>query len=161
MRDSSLMCDMVREMCFAVALVDDGAMHLTFAESALRRNPEEGKLVLHESSGALGHYNLALQHVNYKIQKVNSRRCNGIISTVVGLASYDVSVPFVVILRGANPTSLQLSVGNLARWATHMEGLKVIIQAQGGLKALKPECLLRSLVWYVNTLRSYPNLRLF
>ncbi|KAF4971210.1 hypothetical protein FSARC_1932 [Fusarium sarcochroum] len=130
LRPNSSLCGKVREICFAIGLINDAAFHLALAESSLY---EYGQVeYLHpgsENSMALKHYNLCLQFTNRKIQAVGNQMCDGVLITVIGLASYD------------------MSIGKLERYSTHLAGLETLVRSRGGVEKLQSSYLVMSLIW--------------
>ncbi|KAF5261657.1 hypothetical protein FOXYS1_7649 [Fusarium oxysporum] len=91
LRPKSSICDKVREMCFAIGLVDQATLNLALAETALYSNEYTGDMHSgREDSTALKHYNLSLHFTSQKIQASNSVPSDEILITVIGLANYDV-----------------------------------------------------------------------
>ncbi|KAF5557088.1 hypothetical protein FMEXI_866 [Fusarium mexicanum] len=91
LRPKSSICDKVREMCFAIGLVDQATLNLALAETALYSNEYTGDMHSgREESTALKHYNLSLRFTSQKIQTSNSVPSDEILITVIGLANYDV-----------------------------------------------------------------------
>ncbi|KAJ4115572.1 hypothetical protein FOXYSP1_13707 [Fusarium oxysporum f. sp. phaseoli] len=91
LRPKSSICDKVREMCFAIGLVDQATLNLALAETALYSNEYTGDMHPgREDSTALKHYNLSLHFTNQRIQTSNSVPSDEILITVIGLANYDV-----------------------------------------------------------------------
>lgn len=122
-------------------------MHLALAESALHHQTlEEETGVLLENATALKHYNSSLRHINHKIQTVSLNMCYGLLSTVIGLASYDVRHLFLYTWSSAL-MSAQLAIGNVDRWETHMAGLETMIHVRGGVKSIESDYLLKAVLW--------------
>lgn len=91
LRPKSSICDKVREMCFAIGLVDQATLNLALAETALYSNEYTGHMHSgREDSTALKHYNLSLHFTSQRIQTSNSVPSDEILITVIGLANYDV-----------------------------------------------------------------------
>ncbi|KAF5560979.1 hypothetical protein FNAPI_3922 [Fusarium napiforme] len=91
LRPKSSICDKVREMCFAIGLVDQATLNLALAETALYSNEYTGDMHSgREDSTALKHYNLSLRFTSQKIQTSNSVPSDETLITVIGLANYDV-----------------------------------------------------------------------
>ncbi|KAG4278384.1 hypothetical protein FPRO04_06439 [Fusarium proliferatum] len=93
LRPKSSICDKVREMCFAIGLVDQATLSLALAETALYSNGYTGDMHSgRENSTALKHYNLSLRFTSQKIQTSNSVPSDEILITIIGLANYDMSI---------------------------------------------------------------------
>ncbi|KAF4416388.1 aminopeptidase Y precursor vacuolar [Fusarium acutatum] len=109
LRPKSSICDKVREMCFAIGLVDQATLNLALAETALYSNEYTGDMHSgREDSTALKHYNLSLRFTSQKIQTSNSVPSDEILITVIGLANYD------------------MSIGKVDRYSTHLAGLETL-----------------------------------
>ncbi len=86
---------MLRSLCFTLAIVNDGAMDIVLADSALFVGQQDPKLRLYESAQALEHYTASLKSVSTQLSSVTNDTFNEIISMVTFLAAYDVSqTPF-------------------------------------------------------------------
>ncbi|KAI1773841.1 hypothetical protein F4818DRAFT_443146 [Hypoxylon cercidicola] len=107
-------CQVLRKICFTLAMTDDSAMSLAQAYSVLYLEPSNQKPFLRESVNALEHYTVSLRLVNEQLTKITGAGWDGVITTVVGLAAYD------------------LGLRKFERWAIHMTGLKKMIQDRGG-----------------------------
>jgi hypothetical protein len=91
LRPKSSICDKVREICFAIGLVDDATLNLALAEIALYSNGYTGDMHSgREDSAALKHYNHCLRLTSQKIQTANNMTSDEVLITVIGLANYDV-----------------------------------------------------------------------
>ncbi|KAF5551011.1 hypothetical protein FPHYL_9240 [Fusarium phyllophilum] len=130
LRPKSSICDKVREMCFAIGLVDQATLNLALAETALYSNEYTGDMHSgREDSTALKHYNLSLRFTSQKIQTLNSVPSDEILITVIGLANYD------------------MSIGKVERYSTHLAGLETLVRGRGGVERFRSSYLLLSLIW--------------
>ncbi|KAI1040129.1 hypothetical protein LB505_012365 [Fusarium chuoi] len=130
LRPKSSICDKVREMCFAIGLVDQATLSLALAETALYSNDYTGDMHSgREDSTALKHYNLSLRFTSQRIQTSNSVPSDEILITVIGLANYD------------------MSIGRVERYSTHLAGLETLVRGRGGVEKLRSSYLLLSLIW--------------
>lgn len=93
-RRNSAFCLKVRELCFSLALFDDGAYCLALAEAALYgKKPSHYLLPHQENAVSLRYYHQSVNQVNQHIQSVatlTKAASHGIAGAVLGLASYDV-----------------------------------------------------------------------
>ncbi|KAF4970406.1 hypothetical protein FZEAL_10046 [Fusarium zealandicum] len=121
-------CRTLRELCFTLAMVDDSAMHLALAQLALR-NGQYKRRSGSENQLSLKHYNTAMSLVNQQLRSITGAIRDGIIGTVINLASYD------------------LRTDNLARWTVHMAGLGYMIGTRGGLKKISSQYLQTTVIW--------------
>ncbi|KAK2691077.1 hypothetical protein QWA68_011045 [Fusarium oxysporum] len=130
LRPKSSICDKVREMCFAIGLVDQATLNLALAETALYSNEYTGDMHPgREDSTALKHYNLSLHFTSQRIQTSNSVPSDEILITVIGLANYD------------------MSIGKVERYSTHLAGLETLVRGRGGVDRFRSSYLLLSLIW--------------
>ncbi|KAJ4040446.1 hypothetical protein NW760_013308 [Fusarium oxysporum] len=130
LRPKSSICDKVREMCFAIGLVDQATLNLALAETALYSNEYTGDMHPgREDSTALKHYNLSLHFTNQRIQTSNSVPSDEILITVIGLANYD------------------MRIGKVERYSTHLAGLETLVRGRGGVDRFRSSYLLLSLIW--------------
>jgi hypothetical protein len=88
------MCQTLRNLCFTLAMVNESAMYLALADSALYTWQQSQKPFGQENAHALQHYTTSLGLINEQLRNVTSAVDNAIIGTVIGLASYDVRAPF-------------------------------------------------------------------
>ena len=84
------MCQTLRNLCFTLAMVNESAMYLAFADSALYTVQQSQKSFKQENASALQHYTTSLKLINEQLRNVKTAVDNATIGTVVGLASYDV-----------------------------------------------------------------------
>ncbi|KAI1028150.1 hypothetical protein LB504_012467, partial [Fusarium proliferatum] len=120
-------CKLMRELCFALALADDSAMHLALAR--LEIGPERtGGWASEESASSLTHYNASIEILRNQLgaQLVAHE---AIIGVVVNLACYDIFT------------------NNLTRWKTHMSGLQKMIEYRGGINTLSSQYLQVTAIW--------------
>ncbi|PNP79483.1 hypothetical protein FNYG_07099 [Fusarium nygamai] len=121
-------CKLMRELCFALALTDDSAMHLVLAR--LEIDPERtGAWVSQESSSSLTHYNASIEILRNQIGGAQLMAHEAIIGVVVNLACYD------------------MFTNNLTRWKTHMLGLQKMIEYRGGINTLSSQYLQVTTIW--------------
>lgn len=113
-RDDVPVCQVLRKVCFTLAMTDDSAMSLTLAYSALYSNPLNQKPSLREGVDALEHYTVSLRLVSEQLNRLTGVGWDGMVTIVVGLAAYD------------------LALRRFERWAIHMSGLKKMVQDRGG-----------------------------
>ncbi|KAH7241155.1 uncharacterized protein BKA55DRAFT_113581 [Fusarium redolens] len=129
LRPKSSICDKVREICFAIGLVDDATLNLALAEIALYSNGYTGDMHSgREDSAALKHYNHCLRLTSQKIQTANNMTSDEVLITVIGLANYD------------------MSIGKVERYSTHLAGLETLVRGRGGVGKLRSSYLLLSLI---------------
>ncbi|KAI1045849.1 hypothetical protein LB505_010611 [Fusarium chuoi] len=121
-------CKLMRELCFALALADDSAMHLALAR--LEIDPERtGGWASEESANSLTHYNASIEILRNQLGGAQLMAHEAIIGVVVNLACYDIFT------------------NNLARWTTHMSGLKKMIEYRGGIETLSSQNLQVTTIW--------------
>lgn len=84
----------MRELCFSLAMFDDGAYCLALAEAALYGDKPAKYLLPHrENAVSLCYYNDSVNHVNQHMRcskAVSTAGGQAMIGAVLGLASYDV-----------------------------------------------------------------------
>ncbi|XXH01014.1 hypothetical protein Hte_007365 [Hypoxylon texense] len=114
MRNDVPVCQVLRKVCFTLAMTNDSAMSLALAYSALYSEPLNQKPSLQEGVDALEHYTVSLRLVNEQLNRLTGVGWDGVVTIVVGLAAYD------------------LALRKFERWAIHMSGLKKMIQDRGG-----------------------------
>ncbi|CVL00446.1 uncharacterized protein FMAN_09888 [Fusarium mangiferae] len=120
-------CKLMRELCFALALADDSAMHLALAR--LEIDPERtGGWASEESTSSLTHYNASIEILRNQLG-AQLMAHEAIIGVVVNLACYDIFT------------------NNLTRWKTHMSGLQKMIEYRGGINTLSSRCLQVTTIW--------------
>ncbi|KAI1063447.1 hypothetical protein LB506_012792 [Fusarium annulatum] len=120
-------CKLMRELCFALALADDSAMHLALAR--LEIDPERtGRWASEESASSLTHYNASIEILRNQLG-AQLMAHEAIIGVVVNLACYDIFT------------------NNLARWKTHMSGLQKMIEYRGGINTLSSQYLQVTAIW--------------
>lgn len=85
------MCQVLRRVCFTLAMSDDSAMSLALAYSALYLEPLSQKPSLRENVNALEHYTMSLRLVNEQLNRLTGVGWDGVMIIIVGLAAYDVS----------------------------------------------------------------------
>ncbi|KAK7757172.1 hypothetical protein SLS62_000721 [Diatrype stigma] len=122
-------CEMLRYVCFALALREDSAMSLALAASAASTAPPIRKPCLFETTNALAHYTASLGFVRERLGRAINVGHNEIIATVVGVAAYD------------------LSLGRFDRWVVHMAGLRDMIERQGGLETINSYPMRLAITW--------------
>ena len=71
-------------------MVNESAMYLALADSALYTWQQSPKFLRPENAYALQHYTTSLGLINEQLKNVTSAVGDVIIGTVIGLASYDV-----------------------------------------------------------------------
>ncbi|KAF5620716.1 3-oxoacyl-reductase [Fusarium sp. NRRL 25303] len=120
-------CKLMRELCFALALADDSAMHLALAR--LEIDPERtGGWASEESARSLTHYNASIEILRNQLG-AQLMAHEAIIGVVVNLACYDIFT------------------NNLTRWKTHMSGLQKMIEYRGGINTLSSQYLQVTAIW--------------
>ncbi|KAF5574515.1 hypothetical protein FPCIR_13568 [Fusarium pseudocircinatum] len=121
-------CKLMRELCFALALTDDSAMHLVLAR--LEIDPERtGTWASQESASSLTHYNASIEILRNQLGGAQLMAHEAIIGVVVNLACYD------------------MFTNNLTRWKTHMSGLQKMIEYRGGINTLSSQYLQVTTIW--------------
>lgn len=85
------MCNMMKTFCYAIARVDDFAIHLAVAGMALHRKQIRLRKAQVEDSVALNHYNMSVALLNVEINKQARLVTDAILGAVTNLAGYDVS----------------------------------------------------------------------
>ncbi|KAF5679386.1 hypothetical protein FHETE_803 [Fusarium heterosporum] len=126
--DEAPVCKMMRELCFALAFVDDSAMHLVLAR--LEIEPERnGGRPSKDNSTTLSHYNASIEILRHQLGEPALIAHEIIIGVIVNLACYD------------------LYTDNLARWKTHLLGLQTMIQYRGGIRTLSSRYLQVTTTW--------------
>ena len=89
------MCQMLRSLCFRLAMVEESAMYMALADSALYMGQQQSQNALgKENAYALQHYTTSLGLMHERLKNPTNAVGNPIIGTVIGLASYDVRPPF-------------------------------------------------------------------
>lgn len=85
----------MRELCFALALADDSAMHLALAR--LEIDPERtGGWASEETASSLTHYNASIEILRNQLGGAQLMAHEAIIGVVVNLACYDVSLEYLL-----------------------------------------------------------------
>lgn len=84
------MCLQLRRLCFTLAMVDDGAMYIALADSAVYDIGLCKRPTLLENPYALGYYTNALRLISRQIASATAAVGDRIIGVVAGMASYDV-----------------------------------------------------------------------
>ncbi len=84
------MCQTLRSLCFTLAMVEESAMYLALADSALYMGQQSQTAPRQENANALQHYTTSLGLVNEQLRHPTSVVSNAIIGTVIFLANYDV-----------------------------------------------------------------------
>ncbi|CZR40698.1 uncharacterized protein FPRO_10286 [Fusarium proliferatum ET1] len=121
-------CKLMRELCFALALADDSAMHLALAR--LDIDPERtGGWASEETASSLTHYNASIEILRNQLGGAQLMAHEAIIGVVVNLACYDIFT------------------NNLTRWKTHMSGLQKMIEYRGGIETLSSRDLQVTAIW--------------
>ncbi|KAG4259175.1 hypothetical protein FPRO03_13109 [Fusarium proliferatum] len=111
-------CKLMRELCFALALADDSAMHLALAR--LEIDPERtGGWASEETASSLTHYNASIEILRNQLGGAQLMAHEAIIGVVVNLACYD----------------------------THMSGLQNMIEYRGGIETLSSRDLQVTAIW--------------
>ncbi|RBA18474.1 hypothetical protein FPRO05_10769 [Fusarium proliferatum] len=111
-------CKLMRELCFALALADDSAMHLALAR--LEIDPERtGGWASEETASSLTHYNASIEILRNQLGGAQLMAHEAIIGVVVNLACYD----------------------------THMSGLQKMIEYRGGIETLSSRYLQVTAIW--------------
>jgi hypothetical protein len=77
----------MRDVWMTMATTDSGAFHLTLANAALFLNAKSGEI---ETAESIGHYTAAVRVTERQLQNSQDSVSDGIISSVLGFASYDV-----------------------------------------------------------------------
>ncbi|VTT74637.1 unnamed protein product [Fusarium fujikuroi] len=114
-------CKLMRELCFALALADDSAMHLALAR--LEIDPERtGGQSSQENASSLTHYNASIEILRNQLGDAQLLAHEAIIGVV-------------------------LFTNNLARWKTHMSGLQKMIEYRGGIETLSSQYLQVTTIW--------------
>ncbi|KAI9159071.1 Heterokaryon incompatibility protein [Paramyrothecium foliicola] len=93
-RRNSALCLKVRELCFSLALFDDGVYCLALAEKALHgAGTTYYSFPQQENTTSLGYYDQSVTHINRHMRCLEMPEASspGVIGAVVGLASYDIS----------------------------------------------------------------------
>jgi hypothetical protein len=83
----------VRELCFSLALFDDGSYYFALAEMALHGSRPAAYTLPHaEDAVALQHYTHAVAHVKQRMTSAQPYQSSShqLLGVVLGLASYDV-----------------------------------------------------------------------
>jgi hypothetical protein len=75
-------------------MVEESAMYLALADSAIYMGQQSQKAPRQENAYALQHYTTSLGLIHEQLRDSASAVGNPIIGTVIGLASYDVRPPF-------------------------------------------------------------------
>jgi hypothetical protein len=81
---------MMRELCFALAFVDDSAMHLVLARLEIEPERTGGK-PSKDNTETLSHYNASIEVLRSQLGEPALIAHETIIGVVVNLACYDVS----------------------------------------------------------------------
>jgi hypothetical protein len=92
-RRNSAFCMKVRELCFSLALFDDGTYHFALAEMALHEKPTATYTLPHtENDVSLRHYSHAITDLNQRMLMGHGYQdtSHGLLGVILGLASYDV-----------------------------------------------------------------------
>ncbi|KAF5006464.1 hypothetical protein FDECE_7151 [Fusarium decemcellulare] len=121
-------CQMLRELGFTLAIIDDAAMHVALACLSIQKGRSR-KRTVQESDTSLEHYNTSVTIVNQQIQNISSTVGDAIIGIIIGLASYD------------------LCLHNFDRWSVHMAGLQKLIEMRGGIEKISSRYLQTALIW--------------
>lgn len=100
MRQGAPMCNKLRELCFIIGMVDDSALYIALADSAVYDIGRCRERRLMENPYALKYYTASLRLISQQIQTVSSI-CNGTIAVVAATASYDVRPPCAARFRGS------------------------------------------------------------
>ncbi|SPJ72281.1 uncharacterized protein FTOL_02009 [Fusarium torulosum] len=126
--DEAPVCKMMRELCFALAFIDDSAMHLVLAR--LEIDPERtGGKPSRDNTETLSHYNASIEILRSQLGEPGLIAHEIIIGVVVNLACYDIFT------------------NNLQRWKTHMLGLQTMISYRGGIGTLSSQYLQVTATW--------------
>ncbi|KAF4337670.1 hypothetical protein FBEOM_8424 [Fusarium beomiforme] len=146
LRPKSSICDRVREICFAIGLVDDAPLNLALAETALYRNNQVGFMHSErEDLTALKHYNRCLQFTSQKIQSSNTMKCDDVLITVIDEHSsyFLLSVPR---LDSSDGPEMYPSGPSLIHEALRLAALRFLVTAAehihytfGAVKHRKPQ----------------------
>ncbi|KAH6873837.1 hypothetical protein B0T10DRAFT_588570, partial [Thelonectria olida] len=83
-------CQTMRKLFFAAAMVDDGVMYLALAETALETESHDEKDTHQENKQSLKHYTTSLGLVQEKISRSTTTVGDQVIGTIISIASYDV-----------------------------------------------------------------------
>lgn len=88
------MCKKHRELYYTLALMEDGAYQLALADAALYEAGEPGGRfnLVQENPWAMQHYTACIAVINQRIAK-SPELSHTLVTTIVGLASYDVRPP--------------------------------------------------------------------
>ena len=92
-RRHSPFCMKVRELCFSLALFDEGSYRFALAEMALHGDrPANYTLPYAENDAALQYYSQAVSHVQQRMKSSEPYQSSSheLLGLVLGLASYDV-----------------------------------------------------------------------
>ncbi|CCT70896.1 uncharacterized protein FFUJ_09080 [Fusarium fujikuroi IMI 58289] len=114
-------CKLMRELCFALALADDSAMHLALARLEIDPERTEG-WASEETASSLTHYNASIEILRNQLGGAQLMAHEAIIGVV-------------------------LFTNNLARWKTHMSGLQKMIEYRGGIETLSSPYLQVTTIW--------------
>ncbi|CEI39909.1 unnamed protein product [Fusarium venenatum] len=121
-------CRLMRELCFSLSFIDEGAFHLILAR--LEVDPETtGGQEPQEGFGSLSHYETSVESLRQKLENPCVKAHEAIIGVIVNLACYDIFT------------------NNFERWKTHMFGIQKMIQYRGGIDTLTSQYIRVTAVW--------------
>ncbi|OBS19031.1 hypothetical protein FPOA_10756 [Fusarium poae] len=121
-------CRQMRELCFSLSFIDEGAFHLALAR--LEVDPETtGGKEPQEGFGSLTHYETSVESLRKKLENPCVKAHEAIIGVMVNLACYDIFT------------------NNFERWKTHILGIQKMIQYRGSLNTLTSQYIRVTAVW--------------